>query len=37
VPRSKNAWSYISTPPIHLHGMVLGYKKKHRDNLYLYI
>jgi hypothetical protein len=23
VPRSKNAWSYTSTPRIHLHGMVL--------------
>jgi hypothetical protein len=24
VPRSKNAWSYTSTPPLRLHGMVLG-------------
>jgi hypothetical protein len=24
VPRSKNAWSYISTPPIRLHGVVLS-------------
>jgi hypothetical protein len=24
VPRSKNAWSYTSTPPIHIHGMVLS-------------
>jgi hypothetical protein len=24
VPRSKNAWSYISTPPVHLHGAVLS-------------
>jgi hypothetical protein len=23
VQRSKNAWSYTSTPPIYLHGMVL--------------
>jgi len=23
VPRSKNSWSYTSTPPIHLHGVVL--------------
>jgi len=23
VPRSKNAWSYIYTPPIRLHGVVL--------------
>jgi hypothetical protein len=30
VPRSKNARSYTSTPPICLHGMVLF--KKHRDN-----
>jgi hypothetical protein len=26
VPRSKNAWSYTSTPPICLHGMVLSEK-----------
>jgi hypothetical protein len=25
----KNAWSYISTPPIHLHGVVIV---KHRDS-----
>jgi hypothetical protein len=31
VPRSKNEWSYISTSPIRLHGVVL-IKKKHRDN-----
>jgi len=31
VPRSKNAWSYSSTPPIRLHGVVLS-KKKHRGN-----
>jgi hypothetical protein len=24
VPRSKNEWSYISTPPIRLHGIVLS-------------
>jgi len=24
VPRSKNAWSYTFTPPIHLHGVVLN-------------
>jgi hypothetical protein len=24
VPRSKNAWSYTSTPPIRLHGVVLS-------------
>jgi hypothetical protein len=24
VPRSKNEWSYTSTPPIHLHGVVLS-------------
>jgi hypothetical protein len=23
-PRSKNEWSYTSTPPIHLHGVVLS-------------
>jgi len=23
VPRSKNEWSYTSTPPLHLHGVVL--------------
>jgi hypothetical protein len=33
VPRSKNEWSYTSTPPIRLHGVVLSYKeKKHRDS-----
>jgi hypothetical protein len=31
VPRSKNVWSYISTPPIRLHGVVFS-KKKPRDN-----
>jgi hypothetical protein len=24
----KNAWSYTFTPPIHLHGMALGQKKR---------
>jgi hypothetical protein len=24
VPRSKNEWSYIATPPIRLHGVVLS-------------
>jgi hypothetical protein len=28
----KKAWSYTSTPPIRLHGMVLSLKKRHRDN-----
>jgi len=23
IPEVKNAWSYTSTPPIHLHGVVL--------------
>jgi hypothetical protein len=41
VPRSKNAWSYTSTPPILLHGVVLNevmdpfrpwYLVKHRGN-----
>jgi hypothetical protein len=31
VPRSKNEWSYISTPPIRLHGVVLSWEE-HRDN-----
>jgi hypothetical protein len=26
VPRSKNAWSYTSTPPMRLHGVVLSQK-----------
>jgi hypothetical protein len=33
VPRSKNASSYTSTPPMHLHGMVLI--KKSQGQLYL--
>jgi hypothetical protein len=28
----KNAWSYTSTPPIRLHGVVLSFKKKHKNN-----
>jgi hypothetical protein len=28
VPKPKNAWSYISIPPIRFHGVVLSYKKK---------
>jgi len=28
----KNAYSYTSTSPIHLHDVVLNLKKKHRDN-----
>jgi hypothetical protein len=27
VPRSKNEWSYTSTLPIRLHGVVLGFLK----------
>jgi hypothetical protein len=30
VSRSKNAWSYTSTPPIRLHGVLLSWK--YRDN-----
>jgi hypothetical protein len=30
----KNAWSYISTPPIRLHGVVLSYAQ---GQLYLYL
>jgi len=26
-----NAWSYTSTPLIRLHGVVLTFKKKHRE------
>jgi len=26
-PRSKNAWSYTCTSPVHLHGVVLSLKK----------
>jgi hypothetical protein len=35
VPRSKNAWSYTSTPPKRLHGVVLN-KIKAEGQLYLY-
>jgi hypothetical protein len=31
VPMSKNAWSYTSTPPKRLYGVVLSWEK-HRDN-----
>jgi hypothetical protein len=34
VPRSKNEWSYTSTPPICLHGVVLS---KAQGQLYLYL
>jgi hypothetical protein len=34
VPRSKNEWSYTSTPPIHLYGVVLF---KAQGQLYLYL
>jgi hypothetical protein len=34
VPRSKNEWSYASTPPMRLHGVVLSLKK-HRDKFTL--
>jgi hypothetical protein len=30
MPRSKNEWSYTSTPPVRLHGVVLNLKKKHK-------
>jgi hypothetical protein len=30
----KNAWSYTSTPPIRLHGVVLSYEQ---GQLYLYL
>jgi hypothetical protein len=35
VPRSKNAWSYTSTPPVmpSWHGA----QKKHRDNVTFYL
>jgi hypothetical protein len=36
VPRSKNEWSYKSTAPIRLHGVVLSYKI-HRYNFTFYI
>jgi hypothetical protein len=31
VPRPKNGRSYTSTPPIHLHGVVISYEES-RDN-----
>jgi len=33
----ENMWSYTSTPPILLHGMVLSQKNKAQGQLYLYI
>jgi len=36
MPRSKNEWSYISTPPTRLHGVVLTLLKKAQGKLYLY-
>jgi hypothetical protein len=35
-PRSKNAWSYTSIPPIRLNGIVIGLKKA-RGQLYLHL
>jgi len=34
VQRSKSGWSYTSTLPIRLHGVVLS-SGEHRDNFYL--
>jgi hypothetical protein len=36
VPRSKNAWSYTSTPSIRLHGVMFSLRKARRQ-LYLYL
>jgi len=37
VPRSRNEWSYTSTPPIRLHGVVLSLKnRKTASFLYLF-
>jgi hypothetical protein len=33
VPRSKNAWSYTTTPPIRLHGVILSYEQRQLDFL----
>jgi hypothetical protein len=33
LPSSKNAWSYIVTPPIRLHDVVIGLKKSTRTTL----
>jgi len=35
LPSSKNAWSYIVTPPIRLHDVVIGLKKSTRTTLHL--
>jgi len=35
VPRSKYAWIYTSTPPIRLHGVVLGKKEEAQGQLCL--
>jgi hypothetical protein len=32
----KNAWSYTSTPPIRLHGVVISYRKA-EGKLYIYL
>jgi hypothetical protein len=31
-----NAWSYTSTPPTRLHGVVLSLKEKHRNSFTFY-
>jgi hypothetical protein len=36
VPRSRNAWSYTSIPPIRLHGVVLSLKYRDNFTFYLY-
>jgi hypothetical protein len=36
VQRSKNEWSYTSTPPIRLHGVVFS-QKEAQGQLYLYL
>jgi hypothetical protein len=35
VPRSKNEWSYTSTPPIRLHGVMLSLKAQGQFDLLL--
>jgi hypothetical protein len=37
VPRSKNAWSYTSTPPMCIHGVVLGKKSTGTTLPYLFM
>jgi hypothetical protein len=37
LPRSNNEWSYTSTPPKRLHGVVLSLKKKAQGQLYFYL